>query len=32
MTSNNAFERTVNHRGARCHCESASLPAAQLSR
>ena len=32
MTSNNAFEPTTNHRGALCHCESASRPAAQLGR
>ena len=30
VTSNNALERTVNHRGALCHCEWVSRPAAQL--
>ena len=29
---NKSLERTVNHRGALCHCESASWPAAQLGR
>ena len=32
MRSNNALERTVKDRGALCHCESASCPAAQLGR
>jgi hypothetical protein len=32
MPSNNTLERTVNHRGALCHCEWASCPAAQLGR
>jgi hypothetical protein len=32
MRSNNALERTVNHPGALCHCESASCPAARLGR
>jgi hypothetical protein len=32
MRSNNALERTVNHRGALCLCESASWPAAQQDR
>jgi hypothetical protein len=32
MKPDNALERTVNHRGALCLCESASWPAAQLGR
>lgn len=32
MTSHNTLERTVNHPGALCHCESASCPAAQFGR
>jgi hypothetical protein len=32
VQSNNALERTVKERGALCHCESASCPAAQLGR
>jgi hypothetical protein len=32
MTANNAFERTVGHRGPRLAAASASWPAAQLGR